>query len=108
MSRPQQIYFKRGDTFLFSATVSDTAGSPINLTGWTIQAQVRNSGGTLIDAAVVTVTDAVNGTYTLTVADTTDWAINETYYFDIQYTDSGGIIRSTNTLLIAVVEDITR
>lgn len=108
MSRPSQIRFKRGDTFQFSAAVTDTAGTAIDITGWTIQAQVRNESMVLIDEAVITVTDAPGGEYQLTVADTTAWVPRETYVMDIQYIDSGGVKVSTETLYVLVLEDVTQ
>lgn len=108
MSRPSQTRFKRGDTFQFSAAVTDTAGVAIDITGWTIQAQVRNESMTLIDEAVITVTDAAGGEYKLTIDDTTAWVPRETYAMDIQYIDSGGVKVSTETLYISVLQDVTQ
>lgn len=108
MSRTSQIRFKRGDTFRFSATVTDTAGTAIDITGWTIRAQVRTDSMALIDEAVITVTNAAGGEYQLTVADTTAWVPRETYAMDIQYIDSGGVKVSTETLYVSVLEDVTQ
>lgn len=108
MSTPAKIRFKRGDTFLLSASLTDSAGSAIDLTGWDIHAQVRNTLMTLIAEAAITVTDAAGGTCEVLITDTTTWVPRETYALDIQYTGSGGTITSTETMYIIVLEDITQ
>lgn len=108
MSRPAVIRFKRGDTFIFSAAITDSAGTAIDISGWTISAQIRNSSMGLIDDAVITVTDAAGGAYQLLVENTDAWAPGETYVMDIQYVDSGGVKISTETLYINVLEDVTQ
>lgn len=98
----QKIIFKRGDTFSLQATANGE-----DITSWTIQSQVREATGTLVSELVVTKTDAVNGEYSLTHSGaTTAWPI-KVLYCDIQYT-VGGVIASTETLRIEVIEDITR
>lgn len=98
----QKILFKRGDTFSLQATANGE-----DITTWTIQSQIRDNSGTLISELDITKTDAVNGEYTLTHdGSTSSWPL-KMLYCDIQYT-VGGVISSTETFRIEVVEDITR
>lgn len=98
----QKILFKRGDTFSLQATANGE-----DITTWTIQSQIRDNSGTLISELDITKTDAANGEYTLTHdGATSSWPL-KMLYCDIQYT-VGGVISSTETFRIEVVEDITR
>lgn len=103
-----KIRFKRGDTFIFYATLKNTSGAAIDLTGWAIKSQVRNANDSLMDEAVITVTSAVSGQYSIKISDTSAWVPNEIYSMDIQYTDPADSIISTETLYIAIIKDQTR
>lgn len=98
----QKIIFKRGDTFSLQATANGE-----DITSWTIQSQIRDNTGTMISELTVTKTDAPNGEYTLTHTGSTDAFPLKLLYCDIQYT-VGGVISSTETFRIEVIEDITR
>lgn len=101
------IQHKRGDTFLFSAVLRESKTGPVtNLTSWEVASMIRDAEDVLIDEVTVTVTDAVNGAYTLRVDDTTAWPVG-TAYWDIQYTDSADVIRSTETITLLIIEDVT-
>ncbi len=98
---------KRGDTFRFSAVLRETKTGPaMDLTGWTIASMVRDADSVLIDTLTVTVTDAAAGEYSLLVEDTSAWPVGQAYW-DIQYTDDGDVIRSTETIRLNIIEDVT-
>ena len=99
---------KRGDTFsLACAWKQSGAAAPI--TGFTITAQIRKKSGMELVAAlsVVNRNDAA-GTFTLVpvVSDTNDWPIGS-LICDLQITN-GSTIRSSDSFLIPVIEDVTR
>jgi hypothetical protein len=96
---------KRGDTFLYSATVTEDDGDLVNLAGWVISSQLRSVSGSLIDTLEVTYTNAAAGQYTLS-ADTSLWPVGDAK-FDIQYTSPTGVISSTDDILIKVKPDQT-
>lgn len=101
------IPFKRGDTFLVEASVSD-GEDPQDLTGWTIRSHVRNRT-TLVAELTVVVVDALLGTFRLTCApeDTALWPCKE-LDCDIEYTTASDQVVSSETFVIEVIEDITR
>jgi hypothetical protein len=107
------ITHKRGDTFRQSFIAQDSDGLPVDLTDYTIESQARNKSGTLLASFSVNKTDAVNGEFDITEADTSGWPIyrpgspSHSLYMDIQYTDPSGTVESTETLMISVKEDIT-
>jgi hypothetical protein len=101
------IEHKRGDTFLYDAALKETATGPaIDITDWVIAAQIRAVDLTLIEDITVTVTDAAQGEYELYVADTTTWPIGKAR-MDVQYTDNTGVIRSTETIDVKIIQDQT-
>lgn len=98
---------KRGDTFLYAAVLRESKTGPvIDLSGWTIASMIRDADGVLIEELVVTVTDAANGAYTISAADTTAWPVGLAYW-DIEYTDTHGVIQSTDTVTVSILQDIT-
>lgn len=101
------ITFKRGDTFLVSASLTDELDEPIPMTGWALpRAHVRNSTDALISELVAAWVNQALGTYSLSLANTNSWPI-EKLYCDVEYvTDSSQVI-STETFEIKVVKDIT-
>lgn len=106
-----QVYHKRGDTLSLNVTWLDSNNDPVSLTGYTIESQVRAVG--FVDDLTVTVTDAVAGEFVIsaTAIDTTLWPITSSQasrtFCDIQFT-IGGIVVSSETFQIVIVEDITQ
>lgn len=113
------IAHKRGDTFMLGATATDAAGQPINLTGYTVRAQVRRPhalGGGLVAALVVDVTHATAGQYTLRASGdgtTAQWPVGKAE-LDIEYEAGTGPapgvrqVQSSQTLCIDVLRDVTQ
>ena len=105
------IYHKKGDTLSYSCSWKDSTGTAINLTGYTIASQVRATG--FVGNLTVTITDAVNGLFTLsaTATQTATWPVTDgassRVFCDIQFT-LGAVVVSTETFQIIVVQDITQ
>ena len=103
-----QIKHKRGDDFVLAARVTEDDGAtPINLTGWTIRAQIRTSTDALVAEIDVTVTDVADGRYTLIAAGTDGWPLG-VHRADIEYIDQAGRVISTETFWVPVERDETR
>lgn len=101
------LAFKRGDTYKLSVTLTDANGQAIDITDYAIESQIRKPTGELISELTATITDATNGVFTLEDTSTQDWAIG-CQFQDIQYTDTGGNVMSTQTFKVDVKEDITQ
>ena len=100
------INFKRGDTFSLSCVykVDDVATSVSTIT---IQAQLRDSDGDLVQE--LTVSKPVGtGQFVLlaTAAQTQNWDLN-LLKCDIQFTQND-VVRSSSTFFVNVTEDITK
>ncbi len=84
----------QGGDFAQPFIVKDSAGDPVDLTGWTISVTARN-----IDDPedtfdfTVTITDAVNGAFTISLAavDTAEFDF-ETAEFDVRFEEPGGLV----------------
>jgi hypothetical protein len=106
MRAPRIIEHKRGDTFE-AIVVLALNSVPQNLTGWTIQSQIRGT-----NSFVATLNfNAINlstGTFSLTAAASTTatWPVG-THSMDIQITDSSGFVISTETIVFRVLQDVT-
>ena len=101
---------KRGDTFDRSGqvTVMQNGVRLLDLTGWTGASQVRDKHGQLLSQLSFEWLDASQSLVRLSsVGSTEDWVVGDAK-MDIQLTSSTGIIVSTATATIGVVEDITR
>lgn len=105
----QRIKHKQGDTFEVLCMYADCMDIPINLTAAAIvvTSQVRTATGDLVSDMTVAVSDqnVDPGEYRLRVLDTSDWPVAELRW-DIQYAYDNVIV-STETLVIAVQEDVT-
>lgn len=102
--------FVRGDDFSIPMTLTDPEnnGNPIDITGWTIASQVRYSKK-LIDDAVVTITTAIDGEFTVSIAKekTVLWPTRR-LKCDIQFDRPVQGRVSSQTFIIAVSEDQTQ
>lgn len=102
--------FKRGDTFSLACTWKQS-GVATSITGLTIAAQIRNPYGMSLvaDLSVVAGNQTTNpGAFILVASnpDTSDWPIGS-LICDLQITN-GSTIRSSDSFLIPVIEDVTR
>lgn len=100
------IVAKRGDTFTLTCTRTDSAGSAVDLSGVTIGAEMRLGATTITPTA--TITDAAAGEFKLTATAATaeTWTVGA-YKCDIEFTDIGGNVISTETFYVVIDPDIT-
>lgn len=103
------VKFKRGDTFNFLLTVPTDYVDGFWL-GWVVTSQIRTARGKLIDDLTATWEDPAEDTRVLRLfnAETTAWPVGQ-QEVDVQFTKtSDSTVRSTQTLLVEVVKDITQ
>ncbi len=106
MSAENVIDFKRGDTFELGGQALDANDDPVDLTSYTIKAQIRDKYK-LVGDAVVTKVVAANGEYKARINNTILWPVKRLSY-DVQFTDSTGYVESTETIIINCVEDVSQ
>lgn len=98
---------KRGDSFLM-ACIYKVGGVATDVTNYTIRSQVRNSSDVLVQELTVTKADQTTdpGAFVLAAGVIDSWPI-DLLRCDIQFSEEG-TVRSTQTFMIPVVEDVTR
>lgn len=98
---------KRGDTFVFTADITDEATSAA-LTGAAAklkcQGKYKDTSTVLVEMAVAETVTA--GTYSFTATSTAAWVVGRMVEFDIQYT-SDGRVSSTDTFYVYIEGDVT-
>ncbi len=114
---PDRIYTKRGDSLALDCTAWLTPpkgaepGMPRDLTAWTPECQMRHerTGARISLRATASGTKAARGRFALSAraTETQAWPTG-CWRADIQFTDRGGAVTSTETFIIHVLEDITR
>lgn len=102
------IEVKQGDTLQIDCTWwADAAETtPLDLTGWTLAAWARHSTGQ-VEVLTVLIVDAVAGKFSVTAtpAQTAAWPIGD-WMFDVER-NRGGVVLSSDTIDLKVLEDIT-
>lgn len=104
---------KRGDTYAETITVTDSAGTAIDITGYTFKLTVDPSK-TPADATanlffiVGTILVAVDGTVEFAPSPIQADQTPGTYYYDVQLIDAAGRIRTIALDKWVVTQDITK
>lgn len=111
-NKPKRVDIEvyQGDTTSFGLELTDSTDKPIDITGWTGQAQIRvASTGELAESPTLVVTaGGVDGVFTITLSDTESAKLlgNTEYLYDVQISD-GTEKRTFIAGKITVTEDIT-
>lgn len=100
----------RGESIDFDFVINDEEGNALDISSlsFRIGASKRGSTALSFDASIgsgITITDAANGEFNLTVTDTTGFTAGS-YDFEISYTDENGIITKPDTVNLLVKESI--
>lgn len=96
--------FKRGDTFLLYADITDFYDDPLSIDATNLTSQVRTSNNELV-AELIIEAGETEGTYILSYDDTYDWPVGK-LYMDIEV-NNGGVRTSSPTMVIPVIRDVT-
>lgn len=99
--------FKRGDTFNLTCTYKQ-GGVPHSLNGIDIKSQIREASILVTELTVTKANQTTNpGVFVLTptVTDTATWPLGN-LLCDIQFSENG-LIRSTETFYVAIIEQVT-
>lgn len=107
-----QLTLKAGDTLLQDGSYTEDNGTPVNLTGSLLTAQVRSvDGGSpagLLASLTITITNAVLGQFTLgaTATQTGAWPPGR-YTCDLRVEDSGGSVLHSESFGVWVQPAVT-
>ena len=105
----------RGDTRTITATFTDSDGDVIDLTGGTVFFTVNASEEPTDDTSAVVQKDVTSfsapttGVATITLdASDTDSVDPGTYWYDVQFVSTGGVVTSLDKGKFVLKSDITR
>lgn len=110
-----KISMIRGDTRIITATFVDSEGNPVNLTGGLVHF-TANQNKSPSDDTSAAITKNISSfaapttgvqDITLTSADTNNLAAG-TYYYDIQFVSSTGVVISLPQDILLIKPDISR
>ena len=109
------LIVKRGDSLIFrlNFTYIDT-GLPVDISSWTIWFTLKKNEDDLDSSATIqkqfrSFTDPTNGKTTIKASSSSETStLLGKYYFDIQYKDGSGDVRTPDSGTINFVRDITR
>lgn len=86
------IELQRRADYYVTLQFKDSTDTPINLTGWTVEAQVWNRGRTTKYADfAVEYTNRAAGTIKISLTDTQTTAFGDELYYDVLLTDTTGL-----------------
>lgn len=112
--RPAVVHFEdlvQGDDLNFTVALTDDNGDPVNISGDSFKMQIRRADGSVVKTLTTGGGITITGTNTIygTVAgtDTDDLDPDYTYNYDIQWTLSGGTVRTIVSGRIKAYKQIT-
>lgn len=86
------ISLQRRADYSITLQFKDSTGAPINLTGWTVEAQAWNQGRTTKYADfTVTYTNRSTGTIAIALTDTQTATFADEAYYDVLLTNGTGL-----------------
>ena len=94
MESISNIFIDHGATFRTTLTINDANGSALNLTGFTVIAQIRKSpsSSTSVSFTAAFASDRTTGQITISLTDTQTTAIEAgRYNYDVLITSAGGV-----------------
>jgi hypothetical protein len=101
----------RGDDFGPQEFIwEQPAGTPVDITGYTITAQIRASQDAtdILASFACTITDAPAGKWTIALTDAQTTTLPSSAYWDLQLTSPGGVTRTFAAGRVKVTRDVTR
>lgn len=102
--------FKRGTTFALTADFGDDEGVPVDLTGATLQAELRDSLDNLVATLVLVADPTVLGRAAITLPrgmSTAAWPLSQ-LRCDILVQWSATSVQQTETFVVDVIPAVTR
>jgi hypothetical protein len=105
------LYIDQGTDFSAVIDVVDANGDAVDLTGYTVAAQIRKTYGSSSATAsfTATVSNAASGKITLTLTDTVTAAIDSgRYVYDVNVTSSGGTVTRVIEGQAVITPGVTR
>lgn len=100
------LYLYAGDDLVLKIDVTDNAGAPFNLTGYTAEAQIRASAEAATSIDFTAVVGASDVTLTLTSAKSTTMPAKGVW--DVQVVSAAGAVTTLAAGKVTVMAEVTR
>jgi hypothetical protein len=107
----------QGDTFQFTAYITDSLNVPINITGWRVRMQIRMPAGCGSDKLIqelstdngAIILDGPNGRMDITMTEVQSTAVSpDVYEYDFETTDLGGVVTTRFAGNFTLLKQVTR
>lgn len=109
MAIKANLFIDQGATYATKLNITDTSGSPVDLTGYTAAAQIRKHYTSSNSVSFSTSLSAALGAVTLQLsANTTANMAAGRYVYDVELTDSYGRISRIVEGIVTVSPNVTR
>lgn len=109
MGTKVNIVIDQGTDFATTVSLTNTAGSQLDLTGMSAASQVRKSFTSSNAVAFVTALANNNGTLTLSMNNATTSSMSAgRYVYDVELTDASGIKSRILEGMVTVTPEVTR
>ena len=101
-----------GDTYIWDVTVTDSLGSPYDLTGFTPRFTVKEDtddvdASALIGPITGSITNASGGIFRVTLTNTQSDIATGNYYYDFQIDNGSSIVKTVRYGTFTVNYDVT-
>lgn len=110
MATITNLYVDAGTTYNVIITCVDSAGTPLNLTGFTVASQIRKSYGSLTAYSFnPTIFSTTGGKIKLTLSATQSGAIKPgRYLYDVEITNGAGEKQRVAEGIVIITPEITK
>jgi hypothetical protein len=103
----------RGDELSFNLIFKDTNDVAIDITGWTIFFTLKlnkddSDSEAVVSKTITALTDPTHGTTLVTVPHTEVNTLVGPYYYDFQFVDQSGNVRTITSGAVTFEKDVTR
>ena len=107
---PPTYSHKQGDTFDWTgyAVRTENGVDYKDFTDWTGNCELRKSDGTLAGSLIFSWTDAATGVFNLSMSSLLTGQLDTgNYKYDVEFTSLEGVVISTPTVKLIIVEEVT-
>ena len=109
MATRVNIVIDQGTDFETSIELTDTAGAQLDLTGMSAASQIRKTHTSSNSVAFTTALANATGTLSLSLNNSTTSSMSSgRYVYDVELTDSGGVISRILEGVVTVTPEVTK
>jgi len=111
MAAISNLVIDQGTTYSLTISVADATGAAVNLTGYTLRAQLRKSYGATSYTSFTTSAGAVpaDGELTISLTDAQTSALKSgRYVYDIEIVDTSSVVTRVLEGIVTITPEVTK